>query len=180
MRCSDNSVHGFGCQRTDQDRIASGSTAVKTRGLSPEMNLDSGLYVLLMYVDEPVVVQIGALGEHRFESGWYLYVGSARRALTARVSRHLSRFKKVRWHIDYLTTHPGVCSVGAWVLAGTRRTECGLNRAVGKGLKAPIPGFGASDCLQKCPAHLWHATKRPCLVLPGVWVEGSAVGPQPT
>jgi len=94
-------------------------------------------------------VSIGRLGEFDFPAGDYVYTGSARRNLEARVARHLRREKRLRWHIDYLLAAPGV------TVSEVRRSdvaECALNQAtVGR---APVPGFGASDCRQGCGSHL--------------------------
>lgn len=105
---------------------------------------------------------MGALGRCRLEAGWYLYVGSARRSLARRVERHARKAKPLRWHVDRLTGLAAARVQGALLLPGTRRSECSLNRAVGRlpGVRAPVHGFGASDCSQGCPAHLWHSRRR--------------------
>ncbi len=106
-------------------------------------------YQLLIRVEAPATVRVGALGVHRFDAGWYLYTGSARRSLTARLTRHLRREKKLRWHIDHLLAAPGVTVTG-WRTSA--RSECAWNRAIGG--KVVMPGFGASDCRSGCGAHL--------------------------
>jgi len=96
-----------------------------------------------------VRVSIGRLGEFDFPAGDYVYTGSARRNLEARIARHLRRDKRLRWHIDYLLMAPGV-TVGA--VRRSAVAECALNHAtVGAVL---LPGFGASDCRQGCGSHL--------------------------
>ncbi|MCJ7841927.1 GIY-YIG nuclease family protein [Lederbergia sp. NSJ-179] len=47
-------------------------------------------------------VTIGKLGGFHFSKGYYIYVGSAKRNIQARVNRHIQMEKKKRWHIDYL------------------------------------------------------------------------------
>ena len=61
-------------------------------------------YLLIMQGNLVCPLQVGALGEVSLEPGWYLYVGSARRHLEARLRRHLRPEKRRRWHIDYLLT----------------------------------------------------------------------------
>jgi Uri superfamily endonuclease len=36
-----------------------------------------GIYVLVIWLDDDVSLQIGALGERKFKKGLYAYVGSA-------------------------------------------------------------------------------------------------------
>lgn len=121
---------------------------------------DSGLYVFLMRLRTADFIEVGALGRFHFAAGWYLYTGSASRHLHKRVARHWSRKKKVRWHMDYLSTALDSEPVGAVLVprdAGL--TECQLNRAVEKLVAGSVlaPGFGASDCRAGCPAHLWFS-----------------------
>ena len=124
-------------------------------------SLDSGLYVLLLKVERPLALKVGALGRHQFPVGWYLYTGSARRGLSKRVARHMADEKTVRWHIDRLTTEPAVRPLGALLFPADGLGECALHQGVGKlvGGTAPVPGFGASDCRARCPAHLWHSAR---------------------
>ncbi|GAB2179866.1 GIY-YIG nuclease family protein [Denitratisoma sp. agr-D3] len=106
-------------------------------------------YQLLIEVTRPLTVVVGSLGPCRFPAGRYIYTGSAKRNLQARIARHLRQDKKLHWHIDYLLTQPGVR------VAGVRRyadAECDLNRRT-PGIPL-LPGFGASDCKAGCGSHL--------------------------
>ena len=65
--------------------------------------MDSGHYLLVLRLSQPRELRVGALGEIRFLAGDYVYVGSAQRALAARVARHRRRHdKRFHWHIDSL------------------------------------------------------------------------------
>jgi Uri superfamily endonuclease len=120
---------------------------------------DQGLYVFLMRLRSPATIEVGALGRFVFPAGWYAYTGQAKRALKKRVERHWAVKKNVRWHIDYLSTAPDSEPVGAVVVPLGVLEECELNRLVGLVVRgpSPAPGFGASDCREKCPAHLWFS-----------------------
>jgi Uri superfamily endonuclease len=106
-------------------------------------------YQLLIEVVAPVRVVVGRFGEFTFPAGLYCYTGSAVRNFEARIRRHLSTVKKMRWHIDYLLAAPGVR------IREVRRFsdgECPVNqRTAGE---IPAPGFGASDCRAGCLSHL--------------------------
>ena len=126
------------------------TTSSATRALPP-----AGAYRLTIRLSRPLRLRVGALGTVSLPAGLYYYCGSARRALPARVARHLRRRKPKRWHVDYLLAHPAavVCEVRAW--AG--RTECELAvSALRCGGRALIAGFGSNDCRSGCPAHLLY------------------------
>lgn len=112
---------------------------------------DSGLctYQLHIVVARPRILTIGRLGTFRFPAGHYIYTGSARRNLVARVRRHLSRDKKLRWHIDYLLTAHAVKVLDVTLSSDS---ECSLNRRLAG--EIVVPGFGASDCREHCKTHL--------------------------
>ena len=106
-------------------------------------------YSLSIRVEKPLIVTVGRLGCFEFAPGNYIYSGSARRNLLARVNRHLRKEKKLRWHIDYLLNAPTVEIVK--VLISTI-PECDLVAAGGGSII--VPGFGASDCRSGCGSHL--------------------------
>lgn len=110
---------------------------------------DNATYQLLIVVYEAVRVRIGRLGEFVFAPGYYVYTGSARRGMAARLNRHLTKHKRQRWHIDYLLANPHVTVVDVQVLD---QPECAANQSVTGSI--PAPGFGASDCHSGCGAHL--------------------------
>ncbi len=129
--------------------------------LIPCNGMQPHLYVLLVDLGQSTQAKVGALGDFIFAPGTYLYVGSARRNAKQRVQRHFAKTKKIRWHIDYLTSTAAVRSMGALTVRHPTLTECELNGVIGalRGVTAPIPHFGASDCRAGCPAHLWYSVK---------------------
>jgi len=106
-------------------------------------------YQLIILLRQHCQIQVGALGLFNFEAGYYVYSGSAKRNLEARLARHCRKNKPLRWHIDYLTCLPQAEVIETRTFAGD---ECQLNQACPGTIIAP--GFGASDCKAGCGAHL--------------------------
>ncbi len=94
-------------------------------------------------------MRIGALGRFTFAPGHYIYTGSAKRNMDARIRRHRVKQKPLRWHVDYLMAAPGVRITQVVRLDAD---ECSLNQQV-QGT-VPVPGMGASDCRAGCGSHL--------------------------
>ena len=112
-------------------------------------------YQLLIDVPMAIQLEVGRLGRIEFPAGRYVYTGSARRALEARIARHLRLDKPRRWHIDWLTTAPGVT---VRVHLRSTRSECELNQATPGTIL--VGGFGASDCRAGWGAHLKRVPDR--------------------
>ena len=127
----------------------------QTRGL-PDT---AGSYLLIAHLPQPLRLRRGALTGRTLASGWYVYAGSARGpgGLRARLGRHLRRRKRLRWHIDRVTTAADV-RLGL-ALPDPAADECALIAALlrGGGFAPALPGFGSSDC-DVCPAHLLRWT----------------------
>jgi Uri superfamily endonuclease len=113
--------------------------------------MTKGVYVLTIWLSRDVKKRVGSLGEVLFEKGLYAYVGSAQNNLDKRINRHLSKSKKVFWHIDHLLDSDFASVPGAFVKEGGKEEECRLANSI-KG--SPVHGFGCSDC--KCGAHLFR------------------------
>ena len=67
--------------------------------------MTKGAYQLLIRLDRDQTITVGRIGRFRFPAGYYVYTGSAMNGIEARVRRHLSSRKRIRWHIDYLLEH---------------------------------------------------------------------------
>jgi len=106
-------------------------------------------YQLHIRINKDIRIVAGALGSCNFVAGDYVYTGSAKRNLAARIQRHLSDHKKLRWHIDYLLAHPAVEIVEVETSA---IPECQWNQMLSG--TVPCSGFGASDCRRHCGSHL--------------------------
>ena len=118
---------------------------------------DRGSYLLVVRLDKKRAVKVGALNTLRFRAGYYLYVGSAMKHLTARINRHQRKGKKPHWHIDYLT------EIADHVLPipvrSSQRLECAISQAVSAMAQPGPAGFGSSDC--HCGTHLFSMEDNP-------------------
>ena len=127
---------------------------------------DQGAYVLHLSVKRSTRICAGSLDSVHFPAGKYLYIGSARRSIAARLARHRRLAErgsgKLHWHIDYLLTHRNIRLTGHTVFAAAN--ECDISRRIAAlaGASAPVPHFGSSDCRSGCRAHLYRLdTNRP-------------------
>jgi len=151
--------------------------------------VEKGTYALVMALKSDAAIAIGRLGlsggrggenEITLPAGYYVYFGSARGGLSARVGRHLKREKQFHWHSDYLLQFAEVVEV--WYSPEGEEVECGERKEVkgaggvrkkeclwcqvARGMpqgQILIPGFGSSDC--RCPAHLVYFPAPPSFEL---------------
>jgi len=118
-------------------------------------NKMKGTYILVLKQDSNIRLNVGNIGELKFEPGYYIYVGSALNGIEKRVKRHFSKEKKLWWHIDYLTLKAiPLYAIGIPGYGG----ECELARLLSN-LMEPVKNFGSSDC--KCSSHLLKTRKEP-------------------
>jgi len=117
-------------------------------------------YALVIDLSRAVTVNAGKLGAHRLQAGTYIYAGGARRGFNARVARHLSKKKRLHWHVDYLLASKYATVIKVWAFSADI-SECDIISIlkVGQNITAPIKSFGASDCRNRCPAHLLRSSR---------------------
>ena len=115
---------------------------------------DCGLYIAVFELSDAKSIRVGKLGSFQFDVGFYFYVGSAQRNLTARVERHARQTKPLRWHIDYLSVHAPM--LGAILIPAPREQECQIAEVLQGMFELAVPRFGASDC--RCSGHLFYTT----------------------
>jgi Uri superfamily endonuclease len=122
-----------------------------------------GAYAIELLLSEACTVTVGQLGKFKFPPGIYIYSGSAfgPGGISARLGRHIrAKSKACRWHIDYLreiTRRRACCYIQANPGAMVEKPyECSWSQALLSlpGAAVPVQGFGASDCISTCPAHL--------------------------
>jgi len=122
--------------------------------------MDKGIYCIVLR-NHGCLIQVGALGEMAFRSGWHIYIGSALGSGgLKRLGRHItlasSNDKQPKWHIDYLLTSPCFTLVFAVYAVTADRFECRLAGELNAG---GIPKFGCSDC--SCTSHLFYRQDDP-------------------
>jgi len=127
-----------------------------------ELKGTKGVYTLIILVHSAMLLKIGGLGKRKIKRGYYAYTGSAlgngSSGLAGRVSRHLRKSKRRRWHIDYLLCSEDVEIRAILAMTAKRRMECEINQHLMSRLKAsaPISNFGSSDCRMGCVSHLLY------------------------
>ncbi len=118
-------------------------------------NLKAKSYQLRIRVRKKVAVAIGRLGTFEFPAGEYVYTGSGKRNLQRRLSRHLARSKRLRWHIDYLLLDSEVRVTGYELFEDL---ECVVNQATAG--EIIVRRFGATDCRNGCGSHLKYCRSK--------------------
>jgi Uri superfamily endonuclease len=112
-----------------------------------------GTYILRCELSSSGEIDIGRLGQRRFEPGIYAYVGSAfgPGGLDARLGRYARGPRNRHWHIDYLLEHAEMW--GALASTDPTRLECAWADWLSRRLPVAVRGFGSSDC--RCRSHLF-------------------------
>jgi len=111
-----------------------------------------GAYLLLIDVKKDIKIKIGKLGILNLKKGNYVYVGSALNNLNKRIERHLSKNKKLHWHIDYLLKNKNSKIKKVFYKGSNKKQECEFAKKILK-FSIPVKNFGSSDC--KCGSHLF-------------------------
>ena len=123
-----------------------------------------GTYTIVVRCKDTSYSTFGKLGRARLRKGYYLYTGSALGrgavSLERRLERHMRPQKRLRWHVDYLTSRPDCYVTGAMYVIADDRLECKVNSSLSKELNVSpvLLKIGASDC--KCNGHLLGPARR--------------------
>ena len=114
---------------------------------------------MILWLPKKCRIVIGALGEHRFEPGHYVYAGSAFASggLRARLLRHCTGGRH-HWHIDHLRARSELVQIW-WTSDACPRERHWAQSLAGWLGDAPVSGFGASDSPLR--SHLFFARARP-------------------
>ncbi|MCD8508494.1 MAG: GIY-YIG nuclease family protein [Bacillus sp. (in: Bacteria)] len=119
--------------------------------VNKEIVEEDQLYIVQLEIPVQTEITIGKLGSFVFPKGTYIYIGSAKRNIRARVMRHLTKEKRKRWHLDYLRPSAEVTAV---MTLPREQGECALRQFVEVTCQGEVivQGFGSSDC--RCDSHL--------------------------
>jgi Uri superfamily endonuclease len=123
-----------------------------TAPVNDRSRMQKGIYQLLIHLSKTTWIRIGKKGTFKFPRGYYVYTGSARNGLAARVERHLRKEKKHFWHVDYLLEHASIKRVFLFPNAQAEECRMALWTLDVPEAEIVVPRFGASDC--NCPTHL--------------------------
>jgi len=115
-----------------------------------------GCYNLVIELKQRKKIRVGKLGKVAFQPGIYVYTGSAMGGLRARLLRHLSGTKKLRWHIDYFLNDEQASVKRIFLYPAAPGQECRQNQKIAaiRGAQSALCKFGASDCNSGCHSHL--------------------------
>ena len=116
-----------------------------------------GTYCLIIENNENKDVKIGKLNKINFKKGIYIYVGSGRNSLIPRLKRHMSKNKKLHWHIDYLLKEESINIIEILFTISNEKLECKMSKLISKS-RDVVNNFGCSDCT--CPSHLIYFKKK--------------------
>jgi len=111
-----------------------------------------GTYILLLECLRDIEISVGSLGVISFNKGYYAYIGSAMNSLKSRIKRHLSKEKKIFWHIDYLTTSEYFNIIKVFAKVSNKKEESYIAKIFENEFEY-IKGFGSSDSNDK--SHLF-------------------------
>lgn len=120
-----------------------------------------GAYALIIEVENAVSVQIKSLGKVTFQSGTWVYIGSAMgegsTSLENRIKRHFRSEKTVYWHIDHLLDKDVKLLKAFWARSPVH-TECDIAQEIESRIEfqAGPRQFGSSDCRRRCTSHIFR------------------------
>lgn len=119
--------------------------------------VSSGTYLLFLYCENAVEIQVGKLGLFEFQPGYYHYIGSAfgSGGLKARIGHHNRISQSPHWHLDYI--RPNLVLTDIWYSLDNIRHEHAWAECLyyTLGLQIPVAGLGSSDC--QCRSHFLYS-----------------------
>ncbi|MBK7106815.1 MAG: GIY-YIG nuclease family protein [Ignavibacteriae bacterium] len=120
------------------------------------------MYVLEIKILRKCNIEVRKFGRLNFEKGFYYYVGSAQKNLKQRILRHISKTKKLHWHVDFITSNENSIIKNVFILPNnSKKEECNFVNFLETEFKLlhKIKNFGNSDC-NNCISHLLFSKKK--------------------
>lgn len=139
------------CDRAGNAQVVNPDVSIEMGPVDLVTN-DGGGYLLIVYVAQKTALDFGLRHTEELRVGYYVYVGSAMRGITARLARHRRKRKNHHWHIDYLLD-VGTLTATYPILTRSR-IEHDLAMEVGAVADGSVPGFGATDSSLR--SHLFY------------------------
>ena len=106
-----------------------------------------GIYALVFELTNNMKLSTRTLSNKTLTKGIYVYIGSARGpgGLRARIRRHLAKTKKLKWHIDYITSTNHFRARAIVYALTNQDLEHIMASILEKQLAIPIQRFGSTD-----------------------------------
>jgi len=118
-------------------------------------SFDAGIYLLELFLYKPYKIEIGARGKLSFPPGYYYYVGTAQKNLSARLKRYQEGPANKHWHIDYFLDRAIIKRIFAREVGAEEECKLAEKLLNLKETEMVHKGLGSSDC--QCPTHLIHS-----------------------
>jgi len=123
-----------------------------------ENTINKGAYLLLLENKDEQDIEIGKLGQIKFHTGFYVYVGSGISNLEKRVKHHQLKKKSYHYHIDYVT--PDCMKIKkVFLIRSAKKKESEIAKSVEKVCDYYVKDFGCSDTKEN--SHLFFFEKNP-------------------
>ncbi len=122
-------------------------------------DVKSGIYILEIFAELPFNLSIKKFSEVDFHKGYYYYIGSAQKNFHHRIKRHLTRDKKIHWHVDHLTTITSNDIKRIFYSENKPKdfeTDLAIEFSEFPDITIPAKGFGNSDD-PKAESHLFYS-----------------------
>ncbi len=138
----------------------------------PEIS-GKGVYCLI-FSNTYCTIDAGRLKDLEFRHGYHIYVGSALgsgglKRLKRHVMLSLTKDKKPRWHVDYLSVSSLFELTDVAYVFTDRNIECSLAEKINSVSTGSIRNFGSGDC--KCSSHLFYSEEYPLVKIENAFSE---------
>jgi len=126
----------------------------KSEGVS-----DRGSYIMLFFIEQDQIIDMGDYGKRLFQAGYYAFVAYEDNDLKKRIERHKRRRKRCNNQRDFLRTNSKIDMI--WPIRASENDCCRINRAVKKLADDVIENFDSLFC--SCDSHLHFFRENPRL-----------------